>query len=92
MASMEHDLHSTLVAGLKALQLDLSEQQVDQLLAYQVMIAKWTKVYNLTSVRDPAEMMTHHLLDSLAAIPALAPRASTARRLSGMNTSVSRVR
>lgn len=71
MASMEHDLRSTLVAGLQALQLDLSEQQVDQLLAYQAMIAKWTKVYNLTSVRDPAEMMTHHLLDSLAAIPAL---------------------
>ena len=71
MASTEHDLRSTLMAGLQALQLDLSEQQVDQLLAYQAMIAKWTKVYNLTSVRDPAEMMTHHLLDSLAAIPAL---------------------
>lgn len=71
MASIEHDLRNTLMAGLKALQLDLSEQQVDQLLAYQAMIAKWTKVYNLTSVRDPAEMMTHHLLDSLAAIPAL---------------------
>lgn len=71
MANAEHDLRSTLVAGLQALQLDLSEQQVDQLLAYQAMIAKWTKVYNLTSVRDPAEMMTHHLLDSLAAIPAL---------------------
>ena len=71
MASMEHDLHSTLVAGLQALQLDLSEQQVDQLLAYQAMIAKWTKVYNLTSVRDPAEMMTHHLLDSLSVVPAL---------------------
>lgn len=71
MAITEHDLRSTLVAGLQALQLDLSEQQVDQLLAYQAMIAKWTKVYNLTSVRDPAEMMTHHLLDSLAAIPAL---------------------
>ena len=71
MASTERDLRSTLTAGLQALQLDLSEQQVDQLLAYQAMIAKWTKVYNLTSVRDPAEMMTHHLLDSLAAIPAL---------------------
>ena len=71
MASTERDLRSTLMAGLQALQLDLSEQQVDQLLAYQAMIAKWTKVYNLTSVRDPAEMMTHHLLDSLAAIPAL---------------------
>ena len=71
MASTERDLRSTLTAGLQALHLDLSEQQVDQLLAYQAMIAKWTKVYNLTSVRDPAEMMTHHLLDSLAAIPAL---------------------
>ena len=35
------------------------------------MIGKWTQVYNLTSIRDPAEMLTHHLLDSLAAIPAL---------------------
>ena len=71
MASTEQDLRNTLNAGLKALQLELNEQQVDQLLAYQTMISKWTKVYNLTSVRDPAEMMTHHLLDSLAAIPAL---------------------
>lgn len=55
-------------AGLRALQLDLSDQQVGQLLDYQALIAKWTKVYNLTAVRDPAEMMTHHLLDSLAAI------------------------
>ena len=35
------------------------------------MIGKWTKVYNLTAVRDPAEMMTHHLLDSLAAVAPL---------------------
>ena len=35
------------------------------------MIGKWTKVYNLTAVRDPSEMMTHHLLDSLAAVPPL---------------------
>ena len=71
MGSAEQGLRSTLVAGLQALQLDLSEQQIDQLLAYQALIAKWTQVYNLTAVRDPAEMMTHHLLDSLAAIPAL---------------------
>jgi len=71
MALTEKDLRATLVAGLDALQLDLSEQQIDQLLAYQAMIAKWTQVYNLTAVRDPAEMMTHHLLDSLAAVPAL---------------------
>lgn len=71
MATTEQDLRSTLKVGLEALQLQLSEQQIDQLLAYQAMIAKWTQVYNLTSVRDPAEMMTHHLLDSLAAVPAL---------------------
>ena len=59
---------ATLRAGLKQLRLELNDNQVGQLLAYQALIAKWTKVYNLTAVRDPAEMMTHHLLDSLALI------------------------
>lgn len=67
MRSGEQDLR----AGLKALQLDLGDHQVGQLLDYLDLIAKWTKVYNLTAVRDPAEMMTHHLLDSLAAIAPL---------------------
>ncbi|MDB5779268.1 MAG: rRNA m(7)G-527 methyltransferase [Polaromonas sp.] len=71
MAGLENDLRATLLAGLAALQLELSEQQINQLLDYQAMIGKWTKVYNLTSVRDPAEMMTHHLLDSLSVVPAL---------------------
>jgi 16S rRNA (guanine527-N7)-methyltransferase len=62
---------ATLRVGLAQLQLELSGQQVGQLLAYQALIAKWTKVYNLTAVRDPAEMMTHHLLDSLATIAPL---------------------
>lgn len=57
--------------GLKQLQLELTDQQIDQLLAYQALIGKWTKVYNLTSIREPAEMMTHHLLDSLAVIAPL---------------------
>ncbi len=57
--------------GLAQLQLELSDQQVDKLLSYLKLIAKWTKVYNLTAVRDPAEMMTHHLLDSLAVIAPL---------------------
>lgn len=61
-------MRAALLAGLQALDLDLSEHQVSQLLDYQALIAKWTKVYNLTAVRDPAEMLTHHLLDSLAAI------------------------
>ncbi len=55
-------------AGLKSLALDLSDSQVRSLLDYQDLIGKWTKVYNLTAVRDPAEMLTHHLLDSLAAV------------------------
>lgn len=57
--------------GLRALKLELDDHQISQLLDYQALIGKWTKVYNLTAVRDPAEMLTHHLLDSLAAIPPL---------------------
>ena len=45
--------------------------QVDVLLAYLGLLQKWNKVYNLTAVRDPAEMLTHHLLDSLAVLPPL---------------------
>jgi len=83
MAVTERDLHATLLAGLEALQLNLSETQIGQLLAYQAMIAKWTKVYNLTAVRGPAEMMTHHLLDSLAAVPALQRHLRSAGRKEG---------
>lgn len=64
MRAGEQDLR----AGLKALQLELGDAQVGQLLDYQDLIGKWTKVYNLTALRDPAEMLTHHLLDSLAAV------------------------
>jgi len=63
-----HPLKAGVQQGLLDLGLDLSDAQVDQLLAYLDLIQKWTKVYNLTAVRDPAEMLTHHLLDSLAAI------------------------
>ncbi len=65
------DLRTTLQAGLQSLQLALDARQVDLLLEYLGLLQKWNKVYNLTAVRDPAEMMTHHLLDSLAAIAPL---------------------
>jgi 16S rRNA (guanine527-N7)-methyltransferase len=65
------DLRTTLQAGLQSLQLDLDERQVNLLIDYLGLLQKWNKVYNLTAVRDPAEMMTHHLLDSLAAIQPL---------------------
>lgn len=57
-----------LTAGLKHLGLNLSDAQADRLLDYLALLQKWNKVYNLTAVRNPGEMMTHHLLDSLAAI------------------------
>lgn len=55
-------------AGLATLGLDLAAPQRQALRAYVGLIAKWNRVYNLTAVRDPAEMLTHHLLDSLAVI------------------------
>ena len=68
---MSGDAEAVLRAGLAALGLSLSDGQVRQLLDYQSLIGKWNKVYNLTAVRDPAEMLTHHLLDSLAAVAPL---------------------
>lgn len=60
-----------LAQACAALGLVLEPQQSAALLEYMALIQKWTKVYNLTAVRDPAEMLTHHLFDSLAAIPPL---------------------
>lgn len=61
----------TLREGAVQLGLDLSDRQVEQLLAYLDLVAKWNKVYNLTAVRDPQDMLVQHLLDSLAAVPPL---------------------
>jgi 16S rRNA (guanine527-N7)-methyltransferase len=54
--------------ALQQLGLELSQAQNEKLLAYLDLIAKWTKVYNLTAVRDPDEMLVQHLFDSLAAV------------------------
>ena len=56
--------------GIKDLQLDLNDEQIEKLLDYLALLNKWNSVYNLTSVRDPMQMVTLHLLDSLAAVPA----------------------
>ena len=61
----------TLRTGAAALGVALSDRQGEQLLAYGTLMLKWNKVYNLTAVRDPAGVMTHHLLDSLAVIAPL---------------------
>ncbi len=64
-------LEAALREGLNDLVLALDDRQVGQLLDYLDLIQKWTKVYNLTAVRNPAEMLTHHLLDSLAIVAPL---------------------
>jgi 16S rRNA (guanine527-N7)-methyltransferase len=64
-------LADRLASGAQALGVALSPPQQEQLLAYLALIQKWNQVYNLTAVRDPQEMLSHHLLDSLAVIPPL---------------------
>jgi 16S rRNA (guanine527-N7)-methyltransferase len=56
--------------GIKDLKLELNQGQVEKLLDYLALLNKWNSVYNLTSVRDPMQMATLHVLDSLAAVPA----------------------
>jgi 16S rRNA (guanine527-N7)-methyltransferase len=65
------DALTVLKSGAAELGLNLSDAQFEQLMAYLALIQKWNKVYNLTAVRDPQEMLTHHLLDSLTAITPL---------------------
>jgi 16S rRNA (guanine527-N7)-methyltransferase len=63
-------LAQVLERGVAALELPLSAAQQVQLLDYLALLNKWNHVYNLTSVRDPMQMMTLHVLDTLAAVPA----------------------
>jgi 16S rRNA (guanine527-N7)-methyltransferase len=60
-----------LETGITTLGLALPPGAADKQVAYLALLAKWNKVYNLTSIRDPDEMITHHLLDSLAVLPTL---------------------
>ena len=83
---MSADLRKQLEQGAQALQLNLSTAQVDQLMAFLDLLQKWNKVYNLTAVRDPQEMMTHHLLDSLAAVPALRRHVQSLGKAAGERT------
>jgi len=68
--STDGKLAATLSTGGAALGLALSAKQQHKLLAYLALMAKWNRTYNLTALRDPAQMMSHHLLDSLAAVNA----------------------
>lgn len=62
-------LRQRLCAGLSVLGLAVDETAVERLLAYIELLERWNATYNLTAVRDPGEMVTRHLLDSLAVAP-----------------------
>jgi 16S rRNA (guanine527-N7)-methyltransferase len=64
-------LEDGLRAGLAALELPLADSQVAQLLEFGALLQKWTRVYNLTALRRPEDVLTHHLLDSLAVVTPL---------------------
>ena len=68
---MSTSLVAGLDAGLDALALDLSTAQRQALLDYLALLQKWNQVYNLTAVRDPQAMLSHHLLDCLAVVAPL---------------------
>ena len=61
-----------LAAGIAQMRLDISPAQQQKLLDYLALLQKWNKTYNLTALRDPAQMISHHLLDSLTILPYLA--------------------
>ena len=63
------NVEDQLAAGVAALGLTLPAGAEAKLLAYLALLEKWNRVYNLTAVRDAERMVSHHLLDSLAAVP-----------------------
>jgi 16S rRNA (guanine527-N7)-methyltransferase len=67
----ERDLAARLDRGLESLGLPLPLTARQQLLRYIALLARWNRTYNLTAIREPERMVSHHLLDSLAAVPAL---------------------
>jgi len=78
MTAARHDipgtdpvLESAIARGLEAMQLQLDTPQVHRLAALVGLLAKWNRVYNLTAVREPRDMVIRHILDSLAVLPYL---------------------
>ncbi len=63
------EYENALLNGTKQLGLKLTDSQCKQLLAYHALMIKWNKAYNLTAIRDPREMISRHIIDSLAILP-----------------------
>jgi 16S rRNA (guanine527-N7)-methyltransferase len=68
-------------SGLQALSLELSTDQQKKLLDFLALLLKWNKVYNLTSIRQADDMLTHHVMDCLAAVAAVMHEAPDAKTL-----------
>jgi 16S rRNA (guanine527-N7)-methyltransferase len=68
MADRE-SLRQRLCTGISELGLALDDAAIERLLAYVELLERWNAAYNLTAVRDPADMVTRHLIDSLAIVP-----------------------
>jgi 16S rRNA (guanine527-N7)-methyltransferase len=64
-------LDQALASGLDELGIQLTRETQEKLLEYLALVRKWNRTYNLTAVREPQQMLTHHVLDSLAAVPHL---------------------
>jgi len=68
---MNKTLSEELQQGILQLGLSVNRDVQQKLLAYLALLVKWNKTYNLTAIRDPQQMVRHHLLDSLAILPYL---------------------
>ena len=70
MTNADDDLRrrSRLAAAADALGLELPATTLDHLMAYLQLLQRWNRVYNLTALRDPDEMLSHHLVDCLAVL------------------------
>lgn len=64
-----------LATGIRAIGLDVDDAAQQKLSGYLALLQKWNRTHNLTAIREPAQMITHHLLDSLAVMPHLPARA-----------------
>ena len=69
----EYSLIEELQSGITQLEIELSVESQNKLLDYLALLNKWNKIYNLTAIRDKQQMVSHHLLDSLAVMPHLWP-------------------
>ncbi|QDQ27066.1 16S rRNA (guanine(527)-N(7))-methyltransferase RsmG [Chitinimonas arctica] len=72
-----HRQEQQLREGLAELGLPLADTAVERLLAYLGLLLKWNKTYSLTAITEPERMVSHHLLDSLAAYAPIAAHAPT---------------